>query len=359
MILRLNCFLLFFLAAGAALGTNSVIKLDSGEQLVGKVLARSTDEVLVVRSNLLGELELPRARVLLIESKEIETEVADVKNEPEGETEPAAAAEVKSVADLITPNETASGSGDPTDSVPEKGRQMVEAIRDLRTPEIWSGNLRMGINLSSGDKKWTETYARGKLEIKPERSPHFYRFAGSYTYRETERGSGETVKSTDRYDGDFTYRRNFGEGAWFFQNALGARVDRIKGIEHEVQNTVGIGYSYKPSDSFEVLFGGGGGVEDLEVSFEDTRSGFNTVMNVFQEATWRPIKRTSVIQRFNYYWSPDNAEQFNYVLKTAVRVRLTDLLGFEFAFNKSFDNDVGDGNARDDTQWRNALVVYF
>jgi hypothetical protein len=47
------------------------------------------------------------------------------------------------------------------------------------------------------------------------------------------------------------------------------------------------------------------------------------------------------------------------VISAAIRVRLTDLLGLEFSYNKSFDNDVGDGDAQDDTQWRNALVVYF
>ena len=39
--------------------------------------------------------------------------------------------------------------------------------------------------------------------------------------------------------------------------------------------------------------------------------------------------------------------------------RLTDLLGFEFSYNKNFDSDVGNGNPRDDTQWRNALVIFF
>ena len=43
----------------------------------------------------------------------------------------------------------------------------------------------------------------------------------------------------------------------------------------------------------------------------------------------------------------------------AVRIRLTELLGIEFSFNKTFDNDLGDATIKDDTQWRNALVIYF
>lgn len=356
---RLICLLCFLPGALLARTVPSVVKLDSGEQLVGEVLPRSTDTLLVLRSQLLGEVEVPRARILLIESKEPVAKAAVAEAETRAEAETKVADGAKPGMENAGQREVALKSDGEVQSNSDKHRRIVESLRELKAPEMWSGNLRFGINLSAGDRKWTESYARGKLEIKPERSPHFYRFAGSYTYRESERNSGETFKSTDRYDAEFTYRRNFGEGAWFFQNALGGRVDRIKGIKHEIQDTVGIGYQYEPSDSFEVLFGGGGGVEDLETTFEDTRSGFNTVVNVFQEATWRPIERTSLVQRFNYYWNPDDSDQFNYVLTAAVRVRLTDLLGFEFSFNKNFDNDVGDGNAKDDTQWRNALVVYF
>jgi putative salt-induced outer membrane protein YdiY len=370
MIAPVKCSILFLLAALSALSVQAVpslVKLDSGEQLLGEVLPRSDETRLVLRSELLGEIELPRERIRVIEPQAVSAEVTAVPTkvgpaaEPDQPTaEGMAAADVRAEANSADPGppEAVSEAKDETEAMARQ-KQMIQAFRELKAPDIWSGNLRIGINVSSGDNKWTESYARGKLEIKPKQSPHFFRFGGSYTYRESERSSGERFKSTDRYDAEFTYRRNFGEGAWFFQNALGGRVDQIKGIKHEVQDTVGIGYQYKPSDAFEFLLGGGGGVEDLETTFEDTRSGFNTVMNVFQEATWRPIERTSLVQRFNYYWNPDDSAQFNYVLTAAIRVRLTDLLGLEFSYNKNFDNDVGNGSAQDDTQWRNALVVYF
>jgi hypothetical protein len=66
-----------------------------------------------------------------------------------------------------------------------------------------------------------------------------------------------------------------------------------------------------------------------------------------------------VVQQFSYYWNPKDSNQFNYVLTAAVRVRFTELLGFEFSYNKSFDNDLGNSKAKDDAQWRNALVFYF
>jgi hypothetical protein len=140
---------------------------------------------------------------------------------------------------------------------------------------------------------------------------------------------------------------------------MSIRVDQIKGIDRELQELIGLGYKYRPSNQFELLFGGSGGVEKYEVNADDSRNGVNKVLNVFQEFTWKPFTRTSFVQKFNYYWEPDYTERYNYVISAAVRIRLTDLLGFEFSYNQNYDNDIGNGNEKNDAVWRNALIVYF
>lgn len=329
-------FLLFVLALASARAAPSVVALDSGEQLIGEVLPASTSETLVLQSAVLGEIQLPRSRVLSIQPK---------APQPTAKPQP-----------MAQPKLAAEPSKENAGIVEE--RKILDILKEFKAPDHWSGNLRLGVNLSQGDRRWTESYARGKLEIRPKQSPHFYRLNGSYTYRVTERPNGDAFKSTDKYDAQFIYRRTLWDN-WFVQNSLGGRVDQVKGIDREVQEAIGIGYNYKPSNTFEILLGGGGGIEDFQPDFEDTRTGLNPLANIFQEATWRPLQRTSLVQKFNYYWNPGDTEQFNYVLTAAIRVRMTDLLGVEFSYNKSFDNDVGNGNAQDDTQWRNALVIYF
>jgi putative salt-induced outer membrane protein YdiY len=320
-----------------------LLTLDTGEKVIGELLPASTSETVILRSALLGELQLPRARVLSIQPAALAT-----SRTATADASPPASAGPPPVSPAPTEAQVAQA----------EERKIVQTLKEFKAPDHWSGNLRFGVNLSQGDRRWTETYARGQLEIKPTQSLNFYRFNGSYTYRQTERADGSQFKSTDKYDAQFIYRRSFREH-WFVQNSLGARVDQIKGIDREVQEAIGIGYNYKPSETFEILFGGGGGVEDLQTDYMDTRTGLNPLANLFQEATWRPLQRTTFVQKFNYYWNPEDSDQFNYVFSAAVRVRLTELLGLEFSYNKSFDNDVGDGNAQDDTQWRNALVVYF
>ncbi|MGJ8651990.1 MAG: DUF481 domain-containing protein [Opitutaceae bacterium] len=333
-----------FVLLGAAIslsGAPQIVSLDSGERVVGELLPKSTDTIIYLQSGLLGEISIPRQRVVKIEHK---PQPAVAKAKPKAEPE------------VVSSKPQITLTTEEIDHIEE--RRVIDTLREIKAPETWNGDLRFGLNLSQGDRKWTETYLRGKLEIKHPRSSNYYRFDGSYTYRETERSNGSSYKSTDKYDGSFIYRRTLYDN-WFAQNSVGYRVDQIKGIDREVQEAIGVGYNFIPNEEFELLFGGGGGVEDFRAEFEDTREGINPLLNVFQEATWKPWARTSFVQKFNYYWNPEVSEQFNYVMSAAIRFRLTDLVGLEFSYNKNFDNDIGNGNSKDDTQWRNALVVYF
>ncbi|MDQ8195557.1 DUF481 domain-containing protein [Coraliomargarita sp. SDUM461004] len=354
------------------LAAPSLVILDTGEQLIGEVLPQSTSETVVLRSEILGEVQMLRSRIVSIEAKQAVTETpavvvqrkasSDIRTRSEGKpsvkpSELKAEKPAEPKAEVLVATETRVEPLVP-EAVLDGVRPVVEKFQALKAPDDWSGSIRLGVNVSQGDTKWAESYANGKLEIDPKQSPNYYRISGSYTFRETERSDGSQYRSTDKYDAEFTYRRTFWND-WFVQNALGYRADQIKGIDREAQETVGVGYHYKPSDTFNILLGGGGGIEEFDADYEDTRAGLNPLANIFQEATWKPFKRTSFVQKFNYYWNPENSEQFNYVFTAAIRVRMTDLLGLEFSYNKSFDNDVGTGSAQDDVQWRNALVVYF
>ncbi|MGC6425062.1 MAG: DUF481 domain-containing protein [Lentimonas sp.] len=328
-----------------------VVSLESGERVVGDLLDKSTDGVLYLQSRILGEIAIPRERVVKLEDQ-------------------IAVAEVVKPAKLVV-GENAPTPGSPKDAAPEKQiayigetvdsrdePRVIDSLWQIKAPDYWKGNVRLGLNISQGNRRWTESFVRGNLEIDPKNAPNFYRLNGSYTYRETERSGGTSVKSTDKYDAAFVYRRTFHEN-WFVQNAVGYRVDQIKGIDRELQEAVGIGYRYKPNNQFDFVLGGGGGVENFEADFEDSRDGLNPVMNVFQEAKWRPLNRTSLTQKFHYYWNPKDVGQFNYMLTAAIRFRVTDLIGLEFSYKQDFDNDTGTGDARDDRQWRNAVIVYF
>jgi len=349
----------------ATLAAAAIVSMQSGERLLGTISEISDEETLVLESPLLGQLKLPRSQIASVEqtpepepepasAEPAPAEPAPPKPEVASATPPAPAPPPEKVEPEPAPEPTEPPPPEPTPTT----EKVLKVARELKAPESWKGNLRVGLNLSEGDKRWSETFLRGNLVIDPKQSRNFYRFNGSYTYRETERNNGDTFVSTDRYDANFTYRRDLNE-RWFLQNSVGGRVDHIKGIDRELQELVGLGYRIKPSPKFELLFGAGGGIEDFEANRDDTRTGLNPVANAFQELTWRPFDRASIVQEFNYFINPEEQEQYNYLLRASFRYRITDLFGVEISFDKNFDNDVGNGNAQDDTRWRHALIVYF
>lgn len=336
------------LFAEPLLARSAVISMKSGERLIGEVSEKSDPSTVRLHSALLGEIRLPRDQIesIVFEEEEVLTVSLEV---PEKEQEPKAEVEEGKVTDNESESFLARFVYNP---------EVLEAISTFKAPDDWRGNLRIGMNLSTGDQQWTETFVRGNVQIDPKESPNFYRLNGSYVYRETERPNGETVVSTDRYDANFTYRRDFTD-RWFLQNLMSWRVDQIRGIDRELQELIGLGVRFKPTDNFNFLFGAAGGIEELVADFEDNRSGTHEVANFFQEANWKPFEKASFVQAFNYFANPNDSERFSYILTAAFRYRVTDLLGLEFSFNQNFDNDVGNGNEREDKRWQNAIVVYF
>lgn len=341
-------YVLMCLLAGSlvCLASEMVVTMNSGERLIGEVSEESNETTLVLKSQLLGQLSLPRGQIA--SQQPLQADQAQAAPEPPAQVDSEAAAHKASNQVIPLSEEEIALMLD---------ESLIDKFIKLKAPDSWSGNLRFGLDLSSGDSKWQQVYTKGNLVVDPQQSPNYYRFTGSYTYRTTER-NGKTVKSTDRYDANFTYRRDM-LGPFFLQNSMGGRVDEIKGINHEIQELVGLGVRLEPTERIKFVFGGGGGIEEYHPEFEDTRSGLNPVANVFQELTWRPFEKATLAQEFNYFINPEATEQYNYMFTASLRYRFTDLLGFEVSFDQNFDNDVGNGNVRDDTRWRNALIVYF
>ena len=82
----------------------------------------------------------------------------------------------------------------------------------------------------------------GQLEIRQKGSPNFYRYSGSYSFRQNERSSGEKYISTDRYDVNMIYRRTIAKD-WFIQTRL--VIDRTDSKEsNEKKETLGLGYKW-------------------------------------------------------------------------------------------------------------------
>ena len=343
------------------------VELKSGERLLGEVLPGSDAQTLHLRSKILGDLKLPRSSIA--STKDLPAPQAPATPKPEVATKPAPAPKPAPAQAPATPAPKPAVAAKPA---PTPQPPVAEAepktpvhtriwnhLKEFKTPPSWSGNLRLGLNINTGSSDWSEQYARGQLSIKPKDSKNFYRFGGSYSFRENEYSNGTTRVTSDKYDLSALYRRSF-SNSWFVQNALGYRVDNVKGIENETKYSLGGGYKFKLyKDKIEINLGSGIGVEDYKArNPADLRNGRNQIANVFQELTWKLSKRSTISQKFNYFRNLKDGDLYDYNFSAAFRTRLTDVFGLELSYRKDFDSEVG-GKKKDDSQWRSAFVVYF
>lgn len=386
---------------GALHAEVAVVTVDSGERVVGEVLPESTPEMLAIQSSLFGKLTIARARVVKIERQlAVPVPQAEPVRElaaggPDGATTSLAIADLEAdlenkdsaeptvtkvdVAEASAAASVAPAGGAVAESAPAVAvtpqpmtreeledaeqerieKRLYNSFLGFSAPESWKGSVKFGLNLSSGDSEWIETNLSGKLDIREQNSPHLNRFDGYYVYRENERADGSRYKSQDRYGASHVYRYSL-DSHWFVQNTLAWRVDQKKGIDRDLSNMVGLGYGFKPHPTVKYDIGGNFGIGQYQTADQSTtREGINPLVGVFHDLKWNPLKRTTLSHNFRYYINPRNTFQYSFLTQTALRVRMTDLLGVEFSYNKNYDNDTGRGANKNDVRWLNALIVYF
>ena len=316
--------------------------LDSGEILIGQSESAITDDYYRIHSDILGEISLPKDKVesfTVLKNSEIErTEKVKLAKEH----------------DNTSSNHTAEIKKEETPK-----SQMISDLYDkvklLDAPKSWSGNLRVGMNLSFGDREYTHTYLRGNVKVQKEDSPHLFQLSGEYNYRETKQSNGTHYVSQDLYHINFIYRWFYSE-SWFFQNATNYRTDKLKGIDNELQNILGYGYRTTFFDTLELLVGAGVGFQDRSIVGLSEES--PVILNVFQELNWQPLKRIKLNQTLNFFQNPQEMDIYNYEFILGINYRLTDLVGFEMRYFMDFDNGITE-SIKKDTRFQNAFIFYF
>lgn len=342
--MKFKLILPYFLLVSFLFSADTIkLELNSGEILIGQTESAKTDDSYLIKSDILGALTIPKEAVksyILIVKETTKASVTMESSKEESNSLSTKATEVKEESKVLSPVNIADIYG---------------KMKLLDAPKSWSGNVRIGMNLSFGDREYTQTYMRGKLKIQEEGSPHLFQFSGEYNYRETEQVNGDRYISADRYQLNFIYRWLFSE-SWFFQNVSNYRTDKLKGIDNELQNVFGYGYRTIFFDSLELLLGSGIGFQDRSINGLDEDTTF--IVNVFQELNWKPTKKIKLNQTLNYFQNPKDMDIYNYEFILGFHYRLSDLLGFEMRYLIDFDNGITE-NIKEDSRFQNALIFHF
>ena len=316
--------------------------LNSGEILIGESESLIAEDYYLIKSDILGEISIPIDKVQSFTVlKRIEAEAPEqVELAKESQYQLSdQSSEIKELEASKTLLIT----------------ELYDKVKLIDAPKSWNGNLKLGMNLSFGDREYTHTYLRGNVKVQQEGNPHLFQLSGEYNFRETEQGDGRQHISQDRHHVNFIYRWFFSK-KWFFQNATSYRTDKLKGIDNELQNIVGYGYRTTFSDNLELIIGSGVGFQDRSIVGLAKESPL--ILNVFQEFNWKPKKRVEFKQALNFSQNPQELDIYNYKITFRVNYRFTDLLGFQIRYFMDFDNGITK-NIKKDTRFENALIFYF
>ena len=339
--MKLKLIFSYLLFTSFLFSSNSLkLVLNSGEILIGESESLITEDYYLIQSDILGEMSIPKDKVQSFTIlKKIETEVPE-------QLELAKASQ----------NQLSSQTPDIKET---SNTQLISGLYDkvklIDAPKSWNGNLKLGMNLSFGDREYTHSYFRGNVNVQKEGSPHRFQLSGEYNFRETERGDGIKNISEDRKHMNFIYRWFISE-KWFFQNAISYRTDELKGINNEFQNIVGYGFRITYFDVLELLIGPGFGFQDRSIIGLAEES--PVILNLFQELNWRPMKRLEFKQTLNFFQNPQELDIYNYKISLGLNYRFTNLLGVQMGYFIDFDNGITE-NIKKDTRFENALIFYF
>lgn len=355
--MKFKLILVYLLIAPFLFSTDTLrLVLNSGEILIGESKSHTSDDHFLIRSDMLGEISLPKEKVKSYTV--FKNEAIEASSNPSKATVESKQTSEKQSGSLLTKIkevESESKSVSESKSKSEGISKLYSKVQSLSTPKSWGGNLRIGMNLSFGDREYTHTYLRGNLKIQEKDSPHLFQLSGEYNYRETEQNNGSQYISEDRYNLNFTYRWFFSE-TWFFQNVSSYRTDKLKGINSELQNVLGLGYRKKFYDTLELLIGSGIGFQDRSIVGLSGET--SSIVSVFQELNWKPVERIKLKQTLSFSQNPNDLDTYNYEFILGFNYRLTDLLGFEMRYLMDFDNGITE-NVKEDSRFQNALIFYF
>ncbi|MBN1404181.1 MAG: DUF481 domain-containing protein [Opitutales bacterium] len=229
----LSASILGLLFTLSALGA-SVIELKNGDRISGEVISKDAESVRI-STELLGELTIPASSIVAL--AEDTKEVAAAEPPPPPPPPP---------APLPPPQE-------------EKAHSFIPGMNGLRTAsasflrminiwEEWKSNLSVSLSLLSGQTDSRSTNVSFNTERKWTKQSLRFEVTQEYEVNKTD---GVRSVTRDRFKATGRYRHDISK-SMFFQSDTQYMYARVKGIDHDIRQSLGLGWFLVQSDKLSV-----------------------------------------------------------------------------------------------------------
>lgn len=319
----------------ASLASAVELHLQNGDRITGDFVERR-DGHIVFSSPLLGIIKVPEAMGVLVDAPE--TPVESLAGIPPAES--------------MLPRSSDSPTPRTNSQEPKRG--------------AWRGKVEFGFLQQTGRNDSLQASLRGEAERTS--GPDNYRFEGRALYAtQYER------TSSDRYDGLFRFRHELSKRI-FAQAQTSYTKDRVKLIEHNVEQNFGVGYKFIQRPRHEASIGGG--LTGQYRKAEGIETGTNYLGELFQDYSYKLTGRMTITQDANLTYSPetrgrttsippggiaidDSATNYRLRFNSALQGKVSDRISLNLRFEYEFDNAILDPKAKVDQRITSSIGYGF
>jgi len=329
--------------AGQGLGQIQEVELvlTNGDRLKGQLI--SEGETIVLKHAVLGELSLANGDVLMIERPK----PPPIANEPQ--VKKSAVAETANDKDP-TPADSNSGAG-----AKQLGRldRAIQATRinrfvDLIDLDAWTQQIEFGMSSQNGRRDKVDFNALYSMHRKIESNDFRLLFRRYY-------GESNQEKTTDRTNSNFRWRHDISPGV-FYQADTEYSSDRIKEIDLNLEQTLGLGYRLLNQRALKVSTGMGMSSRYRDTATESGETSY--LVDLFQDVDYRVSSRLRLTQEFKLEVPPDNDEEYEYEFRMGMTSKVNEALHLSLRYQLEYDRSLPE-DRREDQRVVSSLGIDF
>jgi len=346
------------------------LRFKNGDRISGKIISQTPEEV-VFHSAMLGEITLPRKDVQIIRGGSqpeipVESLVGIALMDENGDSDPASnkTAEETPVAN-VQPEPPPKIRAEPTRPTGDEAAVIADLV-DAAPKEPWKGKLEFGLRQQQGRRDIFSMDLRGSADRTI--GPNDLSAKARLLY-----GEQDGRVNNDRYDASFQWRRELGDRT-FAQSLTSYFQDDLKDINRNWEQNFGAGYRLLDAEEHVINLGAGLTGQYREANLSE--SGFYTLVELFQDYTYRINRRLTIRQNAQAQYSPEGGTRFlsvssqpsssireetNYKIRfnTVLQGKLTEHLSMNLRFEFEYDNAVRPSSARTDQRIISSIGYAF
>jgi hypothetical protein len=317
------------LALGAGLAACAPSQADvlttrSGERLVGTVVEESADQI-VFDSEAFGRLYIERARVLSVERG----------------------------AEAAAPTPAAAPAPEPAPAPAEPASGTLAFLARINPLKGWNSSFHLGLVARRGDDSDNDLVLRFRSE-RTTAAGNDHRIQARYYYAEDVFSDDVKQETDNQLTADYRYRHRLTD-PFFLQSDSRYYRDAITQMDHEVTQTVGIGYRAE-RERWSLSLTPAAGVQWRELAGEDST---HAVVGLYQTFDIELTQTMKLRQDFDYLVAVDDSDDWSSRFGLELTQKIGAVWSLALRYDFIYDSIVGKDASEDQQRLAFSLGVDF